>query len=156
VGVFPLSAGPRCFLTLRSVQDEELRQAYVRTVISACVPDAGWMGAADLLARFPGPSHVLTAWNPGHERLPHAANAHANRRLEARIRGRGPTVFEARGESPDGDHAEDSFAVIGLSRDAAVALGREFRQAAIFELIDGMQIVVGCEGDWELRRPLTT
>jgi Protein of unknown function (DUF3293) len=138
------------------MQDEELRQAYLRTVISARVPNAGWIGAADLLARFSGPIHVLTAWNPGHERLRDAVNAHANRRLEARIRESRPTVFEARGESPEGDHAEDSFVVIGLEREAALALGREFRQAAIFELIDGAQIVVGCDGDWELRRPLTT
>ena len=65
---------------------------------------------------------------------------------------RGP-VFDAIGSSPDGSHAEESFAVIGASRETCVAIGARFGQDAIFELTTTEQIVVGCDGTWELTRP---
>ena len=65
-------------------------------------------------------------------------------------------LFEALGSSPDGDHEEESFAVIGARREACVAIGAKFGQDAIFELTTTEQIVVGCDGSWELRRPFTS
>jgi hypothetical protein len=135
--------------------DEETRVAYLRTEISVHVPDVGWVDAGSALEAVGGPIHVLTASNPGHERPSAEANAQANTRLELDLLETGATIFKAVGESPEGDHVEESFAAIGLGREAAVELGRQYRQTAIFELNGGEQIVVGCGGDWELSRPLT-
>ena len=71
-----------------------------------------------------------------------------------RLTTQGVEVHPAIGASPDGDHYEESYATTGLERTAAIDLGREFEQAAVFQLTTREQIVVGCEGDWELSRRL--
>lgn len=78
------------------------------------------------------PLAILTAWNPGHERPGLQANERANVRLAAEIRRRGFVRFPARGRSEVGTHMEPSFAVADISRREAIAIAREFHQAAIF------------------------
>lgn len=132
--------------------DGETRNAYVSTVVTVCGPDGVWIPVAQLaLDRV---VHVLTAWNPGEHRPGREENEAANLRLAQRLRATGMPVRDALGSSPDGSHQEEGFAVIGLKRADARALGRDFGQAAIFEIRDCRQIVVGCDGDWDLERPL--
>lgn len=93
------------------------------------------------------PFAIITAWNPGHERPSRAENDAANQRLEADLRAAGlrylrSLSFERTPElpTPEGPnvptpeelhHAEPGFAVFGIDIEAALALARRYRQAAI-------------------------
>lgn len=75
---------------------------------------------------------VLTGWNPGVSRPGRAANVKANARLEARLCKEARRYVPAVGRSPDGSHAEPSFAVFDLDADDARTLAEDFGQAAVF------------------------
>ncbi|MCC6958490.1 MAG: DUF3293 domain-containing protein [Dehalococcoidia bacterium] len=77
------------------------------------------------------PFALITAWNPGHARPGDVENAAANARLRYRLTALSLRFVAADGRSPDGAHVEPSFAVFGISREAGLALAREFGQAAI-------------------------
>jgi hypothetical protein len=138
----------------RRAVDDGRRLEYLRTEISIALPGRGWLSAVEAMAQLASPVHVLTAWNPGELRPELEANRDRNRRLLDRLRTQGVEVHPAIGASPDGDHHEESYAITGLDRTTAIDLGREFEQAAIFQLAKREQIVLGCDGDWELSRPL--
>jgi hypothetical protein len=108
------------------------------------------------MQQLPQPLHVLTAWNPGHARPSLEHNRRSNDSLRAELVLLADQLFDALGSSPDGSHAEESFAVIGASRETCMAIGARFRQDAIFELTTTEQIVVGCDGHWERKRPFTS
>jgi hypothetical protein len=74
---------------------------------------------------------IITAWNPGLQRPNDAQNQAANAQLEASLHARQYTFFPAVGQSADGMHTEPSFAVLSLTEAEALALGREFGQAAV-------------------------
>lgn len=132
---------------------EAQHSAYLRTEVSIVLPEARWVNAGEAIRLLGVRVHVLTAWNPGEERPGAPMNRERNRRLRERLDDvDADRVFPAIGASPDGHHFEESFAVTGLDRPTALALGREFGQVAIFELTQTDQIVVGCDGDWELSR----
>jgi hypothetical protein len=78
------------------------------------------------------PSVILTAFNPGHERPPLPENEAANRELQELLDRRGIAWLPARGLNADRTHVEPSFAVLNLRRSEALAIARQFRQAAIF------------------------
>lgn len=80
---------------------------------------------------LPLPFALVTACNPGMERPGEAANRAANRRLETELVRRGFRFFHGRGRDQAATHVEPSFAVIGMSRDDALALAAAFGQAAI-------------------------
>jgi hypothetical protein len=75
---------------------------------------------------------IITAWNPADLRPMHAVNERANERLADAIERLGFAHRPALGRSVDGRHTEPSFAVAGISRTEAVALGRRYAQAAVF------------------------
>lgn len=75
---------------------------------------------------------ILTAFNPGHERPSPRANQAANEQLRGVLEDRGVAWLSARGMSADRRHIEPSFAVTDLGLDDALAIAREFRQAALF------------------------
>lgn len=79
----------------------------------------------------PGPFAVVTAWNPGRARPGREENEARNRALRAEVERRGWQWLPAEGRSPDGAHREPSFAVFGATLEEALALGRQFGQAAI-------------------------
>ena len=58
------------------------------------------------------------------------------------------------GADPDSDHAEASWAVVGLDDHEARAIGASFGQVAVFRISDGMQTVLACSEDWTLSRRL--
>ena len=87
--------------------------------------------------------HVISGCNPGY-RETDEANALRHIHMEQCLREVGADPQSAIGMSPDGSWVEPSWAVTGLTRDQACAVGREFGQVAVFE-IDARRIhVVRC------------
>jgi hypothetical protein len=126
----------------------DLATVYLATEISIALPHHGWTTAAEAIAELPMPVFVLTAWNPDADRPGPTENRARNRLLRDRLADRMAIVHPAIGASPGGEHFEESFAVSGLGRDDALALGREFGQVAIFELTASEQTVLACDGSW--------
>ena len=77
-------------------------------------------------------SAFITAWNPGSRRAADDVNAAAAAALEQRLRARGYPLLTGRGVDPAGRwRAEASVLVLGLGRDAACEIAREFGQAGL-------------------------
>ncbi|MBE0610158.1 MAG: DUF3293 domain-containing protein [Dehalococcoidia bacterium] len=91
------------------------------------------------------PLTLVTAFNPGTSRPCEEINRAANRRLQAEITRRGWPCFPARGRDATGTHVEPSFAITGISREDALALGREFSQAAIVFVDSDRVSLLWCE-----------
>ncbi|HVX17007.1 MAG TPA: DUF3293 domain-containing protein [Acidimicrobiales bacterium] len=130
---------------------DDFERAHVR--ITLATGPVGFRPATRRSGEFPaelaeGPVHVITAWNPGGEKRDAARNDASQRELSAEIDRRQLARWPAVGLDPDSDWYEDSIAVVGLSRDEACALGRQFGQVAIFELVDAPDglLVVACDG----------
>ena len=89
-------------------------------------------------------SAFLTACNPRSERIADVANAFRQAALLSEITRRGLPWFPGLGQHPtNGWEGEPSFLVLGLTRDAAGALGRRFGQNAIlWSAADGVPRLV--------------
>lgn len=95
---------------------------------------------------LPGSSiTVITAWNPGLSRPSEAQNQAANERLAITLKERGIEYIQAWGQNHDGSHIEPSFAAFDLSKKEAIALGREFGQAAVFWIGETLGELLWCE-----------
>ena len=107
--------------------------------------------AAGQIGRWPWPTTepvpILTAWDPGEERLGLEENRHRGAELEAALRPRARRLLEAVGVDPDSGHREEGLAALGLSVDEAVALGGRFRQAAIFVWAPDAWSIVSCRDE---------
>lgn len=82
----------------------------------------------------PLPAHslaVITAWNPNSVPCDESVNRRANHRLAAELKARGARYWAAV-NAPDSPFCEESFAVIGVSRDDAFAMAERQGQRAIF------------------------
>jgi hypothetical protein len=90
-------------------------------------------------AGLPVPLALVTAFNPGTSRPCEEVNQAANRRLEAEVTRRGWPSFPARGRDEAATHIEPSFAISGISREDALALGKMFGQAAVV-FVDGDRV----------------
>jgi hypothetical protein len=100
------------------------------------------------------PSHEVRDDGSVEEHLGEYDPAFVTRRhldLGEDLSGRGLRVSPAVGAAPDLSYGEQSYAVWGLGRDAAVAIAHRFAQLAIFEVDDRHITVVACPGG-ELRR----
>lgn len=75
-------------------------------------------------------SAFITAHNPGEELEP-AENETRQAALEAHVRRRGFPMIPGVGRDDAGTWAEASVLVLGISREEACALGREYGQNAI-------------------------
>jgi Protein of unknown function (DUF3293) len=93
---------------------------------------------------LPQDFHIVTAFNPNGDLLSAEENARLSDSLRRVLESRKMTFFPITGGSPDGVHREEGFAIVGISRGEALALGREFRQNAIFEVCSGVLGVIGC------------
>lgn len=88
-------------------------------------------GVRVLMASFNVESAAfITAWNPGSERLPEDDNYARQARLLDAIEQLRLNYFVGRGEHPKDGYGEDSYLVLGISRDQANELARQFGQAA--------------------------
>ncbi|MEZ5344969.1 MAG: DUF3293 domain-containing protein [Pyrinomonadaceae bacterium] len=91
----------------------------------------GHVGVDELLDRYQCESWCfITAWNPMSVELDWEENQERNQRLKAELAGF--EIFEGEGRDPNGEWTpEQSFLVIGIVLDKAVALGKKYDQAAI-------------------------
>ena len=129
---------------------EQLADLYLATLVS--VELAGrWLDARTAAQQL-GPFHVITAWNPGHERPGDDANDAANAALCADLDALGCSPIAALGKDPNSDHAEHSWAVRGLDDSAACAIGARYGQWAVFRITAQEQAVLGCFGPWSRSR----
>lgn len=126
---------------------------YLKARVTIRQGDA-WIDAGAYAASAGAPVHVLTAWNPGAARPSEAANRAANERLRAHLMDLECDPVPALGADPDSPHAEESWAVVGLSDDAARAVGAAFDQVAVFRVTVGELAVLACRDDWVVRRAL--
>lgn len=113
-----------------------------------------WVDAGTYAATAGAPVHVITAWNPGAARPSEAVNRAANERLRAHLVHLGCDPVPALGADPDSAHAEESWAVLGLSDDAARRVGAAFDQVAVFRVTASELAVLACTEDWVVRRTL--
>jgi len=97
---------------------------------------------------YPDPSGrpiaVITAHNPGGQPAGEAANAAAQRELEAELDRRGLPWWRADSADSPWTHVEQSAAVPGLALPDAIALGAEFGQEAVFLLSRTSLTVADC------------
>ena len=74
----------------------------------------------------------ITAWNPFSEERTISENAAANAAMEANLQACGLLYFHGEGQGTDQQWAaEASFLVLGITRQAAIDLGRRYDQNAI-------------------------
>ena len=126
-------------------------QWYLPTVVTVCV-DGVWMSGFDFCASRGMQIHVITAWNPGDERPSSEINEARNEQLRKEISSRGLEVLEALGSDPKSSHAEKSWAVVGMTDETAIELGRKYGQVAVFLITRARQWVLGCLTEWEVGR----
>ena len=134
-------------------QSPSVVELYLKTVITVQI-DGEWVTSLDAGNRLGGRWHVITAWNPGDDRPTREENEKANGELLACLSAMGLHPVRALGADPDSEHAEESWAVVGLSDKQARTLGAEFGQVAVFRLAGGVQTVLACFETWERSRPL--
>lgn len=77
---------------------EALADLYLATLVSVELADR-WLDARTAAQQL-GPFHVITAWNPGHERPGDGANAAANAALRADLEALGCSPLPALGSDP--------------------------------------------------------
>ncbi|MBN8680973.1 MAG: DUF3293 domain-containing protein [Chitinophagales bacterium] len=75
---------------------------------------------------------IVTAYNPGSVLLEEAENRQRNAAMEQVLQELALPYGPALNQAPDGGWQEPGFWVAGIGLEAAVALGREFGQAAIW------------------------
>ncbi len=126
-------------------------QLYLPTVVTICI-DGVWMSGFDFCASRGVQIHVITAWNPGDERPSSEINGARNQELRAEISARGLEALEALGSDPNSPHAEKSWAVVGMTDDTAIELGRKYGQVAVFRITESQQSVLGSLREWEVSR----
>ena len=133
------------------VELAQLEHLYLATGVTVSVGEI-LLPAPEAVAQIGSPLHVITAWNPGIERPTDAMNQEANARLREDLRVLSDNVFPAIGKDPSSDHAENSWAIAGISDETAMALGARYRQVAIFRLDAEHQTVLSCDGTWTRTR----
>lgn len=109
---------------------------------------------SDTAGAFPADErvHVVTAHNPMGRHLRPAENERCHARLVERVRDLECKSFPAVGRSDDGDHQEESLALVGASEEQVLGLAREFEQAAFFRWTPQALEVVDQEGHVRSRR----
>lgn len=131
----------------------DLPELYVRTEVT--IEENGRLiSARNSPIVAAGVVHVITAWNPGDIRPTAEANRDANTRLYSRLVELGFEPIRAVGADPHSNHAEESWAVTGMTDEQAQSIGTEFGQVAVFRLLAGVQTVLSCVESWERSRIL--
>jgi hypothetical protein len=121
------------------VQQSELWRTWLDAELWIERPDgSGWWhltprpdGAVD---EFPlaSPIHLLTAYNPGGEKLTLEENRARQKELATYLRNQLLASVPSLGASADGSWSEPGFALLDLDEVGALVLARRFDQAAIY------------------------
>jgi len=114
--------------------------------------DGVWISGFDFCASHGVQIHVINGWNPGDERPGSEVNDARNEQLHADISALGFDALAALGSDPNSSHFEKSWAVVGLTDNAAVELGKKYGQVAVFRITESRQSVLGCLSEWEVSR----
>lgn len=114
--------------------------------------DGNWLSGFEFCAKRDVTIHVITAWNPRDEGTSESVNESRNQELRQDISALPCDVYEALGNDPNSVHSEKSWAVVGLSDEAAISLGKKYRQIAVFRISQSRQTVMGCFSDWKVSR----
>jgi hypothetical protein len=121
------------------VVDERLWEAYRNTIyavpelgleIEISVPNAPLQNylSANGFTRWA----FITAWNPRSVLLTEAQNAARNQQMERWLMDKKYLYFDGYGQGKTSDWPpENSFFVLGINRETAIQLGRDFGQLAI-------------------------
>jgi hypothetical protein len=107
---------------------------YLETVFIGTPPVTGW----------PTDFHIVTAFNPK-KILPEPENHAADARLRNQLERDQIVHFRITGCSADLAHQEASWAIVGISLERAIEIGRHYVQNAIFEVLNGEAFVVSCD-----------
>jgi Protein of unknown function (DUF3293) len=133
------------------VSDAELLAAYQATAWSVSAP-GGTVRVCAGAAAPPAlrPSAIVTAYNPASKLVSPGQNEHADQALLARIRALGLHPWRTRPHGAGDDPSawdEPGFCLPGETREAAVALGRDFGQNAIVWIDAAGQVAMVCTRD---------
>ncbi|MEE2857890.1 MAG: DUF3293 domain-containing protein [Planctomycetota bacterium] len=98
---------------------------------------------------LPDPIHVVTAYNP--DCIPHteAENQRRHQEMDDWIHDHDLPLWEGTGFASDGGWSEEGFALVGLSRMEALAVGRRWGQRAIWEWNAEALLTLDCDGSNE-------
>ena len=145
---------------MRAQTDEnrELWRAYRNTVFEADLPGGRidirvgeHHSALDEALRHAGCdcSCFITAWNPASEQLDQVESDGRNAALADELKREGLLAYSGRGRDPEGAWAaEESFLVLGLMREAALAAGQRHGQnAVVWGKVDGPARLLDSRGD---------
>lgn len=111
-----------------------MNQNYLNTRFKVVVPPEG----------IPSRFGIVTAHNPDGFRVSDAANEKAAAELRMELMNQNRYFFPVTGGSPDFSHAEEGFGIVMDCADQAVALGRQWRQEAVFWVEDGTVELWSC------------
>ena len=93
-------------------------------------------------------SAYMTAWNPGSKALEKAENKKRNEELRREAEALGLEALEGEGRSPARDWCEESFLLLGITRERAIALARQYGQVAFLYVGgEGVPELVICEDE---------
>jgi len=95
---------------------------------------------------YQSPLFVITACCPYSIDIDHQCNYDLHQRLKQHLASRFPlaSIEEIIGRSVDGQWQELSWAVTGIDKHQALAMGRIFHQWAIFSFDQGERLVLRC------------
>jgi hypothetical protein len=132
-------------------EDDISAGVYLKTNVS--IKDgSGWVDAFTFCGKYGLSIHVITAWNPGETRFDEDTNEARNQELLDQLRELDCTVFESVGTDPDSEYFEKSWAIVGLTRETAIDIGRQFGQLAVFHIDESRQTVVNCFDEYTYTR----
>jgi hypothetical protein len=92
---------------------------------------------------FDAPVHIVTAHNPAGVETDEATNERRHRELGRRLASH--LVVPTVGSAPDGSMAEPGYAVLDVSLEGALEIGREFGQRAIYRWTADSLSIVGTD-----------
>jgi hypothetical protein len=75
-------------------------------------------------------------------------NHERNDRLKFELEDMGFEVFAALRLDPYSEHAEERWAIVGMSDQQAIDFGRRYGQVAVFRVDATLQHVLGCLSEW--------
>ena len=99
------------------------------------------------------PVHVVTAWNPGGLALDRSVNDLAHLALQEQLRSMDVRALPAKGSGATSSWEEPGFAIMGLSRADARALGASFGQVALYEASADEILIVWCASERVISKP---
>ena len=89
---------------------------------------------------------IITAHNPDGITVSASENREADQSFQKEITRLGFENFPVTGGSPDFTHSEPGYGIL-CSREEALSLARQFRQDALFEVIDGIVVLTSALDD---------